>query len=408
LILIITLGAGFYPALVLSSYKPSEVLKGASGASGKKFSLRHTLVSFQFAVSQIFIVCTLITIQQVNYIRDADMGFSKESIVDLSLHDNSILKQDFISSELDKIPGISSYTLCSHPPFSGSVSTTNLDLMSTPDFDDIMTQYKMVDENYIKTYELRLLTGEGLAKTDTATRFIINETLAKNLGFATPEAAIGEFLSMNGMELPITGVVEDFHSTSFSERIAPVLLASYPQRNHTVGIKIQAGQTPYVLAGLEAVWRQAYPDYQFEPEFLDEAIMDYYDGEQNMATLLTGFSVIAIIIGSLGLYGLVSFMVNQKTKEVGIRKTLGASTMVIIKLFSAEFLKLLGVGFIISAPLAWYIMDGWLQQFEYKISIGIAVFVVGLVMSGLIALSTVGYRSFRAAIANPVASLKED
>jgi len=409
LVIIITLGAGFYPAMVLSSYKASEVLKGvASGRSGSKFGLRQILVSFQFAVSQLFIVCTLITMQQVNYIRNADMGFDKESIVDLTLHDNSLLKQEFIQSELDKIPGISNYALCSRPPFSGSVSATNINLMSTPDFDDVITHFKMVDENYINTYKLELLAGEGLVKTDTANRYVINETLAILLDFDSPEKAVGEFLNMNGMELPVSGVVKDFHTTSFSEKIAPVLLTTGHQSNRTVGIKIEPSQIRPVLASLESIWQQAYPDYQFEPKFLDEAIMDYYDSEQKMTKLLSGFSIIAIIIGSLGLYGLISFMVNQKAKEVGIRKTLGASSASIVRLFSFEFLRLLIVGFIISAPLAWIIMDGWLQQYVYKIDIGMMVFIAGLAGSMLIAFTSIGYQSIKVATSNPVEALKDE
>jgi putative ABC transport system permease protein len=409
LIIAITLGAGFYPAIVLSSYKASEVLKGSvSGGSSSKFGLRQLLVSLQFAVSQIFIVCTLITIQQIDYIRTTDMGFNKEQIVDLSLHEGSFLKQDLIRGEIDKLTGVASYTYCNYPPFSGSVWSTNIDLLSTPEVEDIDTNYKLGDAKYIDTYGIRLVAGTGIVSSDTANRVVINESLLKALGFSDPEEAIGEFIKVNRWELPIVGVVEDFHTYGFDQKIPPLILMSYPKWNRTAGVKIEAGKTTEVLAGLESIWKEVFPDYEFEPEFLDEAIMSHYESEQKMSTLLVGFSIIAIIICGLGLYGLVSFMANQKTKEVGIRKTLGASTIIIVRLFSAEFLKLLIIGFIISAPLAWYIMDGWLQQFEYKISIGFTVFVVGLLLSAFIALTTVGYRSYRAAMANPVASLKED
>ena len=405
----ITLGAGFYPAMVLSSYKASEVLKGSvAGGRNNKFGLRQLLVSLQFAVSQIFIVCTLITIQQIDYIRTTDLGFNKEQIIDLSLHEGSPLKQDVIRGEIDRLTGVASYTFCNYPPFSGTVWSTNVNLLSTPETEDMETNYKVGDEKYIDTYGIRLLAGKGLVNSDTANMVVINETLLQNFGFGNPEDAIGEFMSINGWQLPIVGVVEDFHTFGFDQKIPPLALIALPKYNRTVGIKIEAGKTVEVLAGLESIWKEVYPDYEFEPEFLDEAIMSHYESEQKMSTLLIGFSIIAIIICSLGLYGLVSFMANQKTKEVGIRKTLGASTIVIVKLFSLEFLKLLVAGFIISAPLAWYIMNGWLQQFEYKIAIGINVFIVGLLASGVIALTTVGYRSFRAAMANPVASLQED
>ncbi len=302
LTIIITLGAGFYPALVLSSYRASEVLKSTvPGDRGRRFGMRQILVSFQFVVSQIFIVCTLITLQQVNYIQDADMGFSRELIVNLNLPDRSSTKQEFIRGELDKIPGITSYTLCTFPPFSGSVWGTNIDLMSTPDFDDQHVQYKMVDDKYLETYDIKLIAGDNFNRSDTATQFIINKTLMGQLGFSQPEEAIGEFLKLHNWQLPVTGVVEDFHTTTFTEKIAPLLLVNNQLNNQTIGIKIQAGETHKVLSILEPVWAEAFPEYQFEPEFLDEAIMDYYDGEQKMAKLLSGFSIIAIIIGSLGL-----------------------------------------------------------------------------------------------------------
>jgi putative ABC transport system permease protein len=405
----ITISAGFYPAMVLSSYKASEVLKGSVvGGRNNKFGLRQLLVSLQFAVSQIFIVCTLITIQQIDYIRTTDLGFNKEQIVDLSLYEGSAFKQDIIRGEIDKLTGVASYTFCTYPPFSGTVWSTNVKLLSTPEAEDVDANYKLGDAKYIDTYGIRLLAGSGLVSSDTANMTVINESLLKEFGFSTPQEAIGDFVSINGWELPIVGVVEDFHTYGFDQKIPPLLLISFPKYNRTAGIKIEAGKTTEVLAGLELIWQEVYPDYEFEPEFLDEAIMSHYESEQKMSTLLVGFSIIAIIICGLGLYGLVSFMANQKTKEVGIRKTLGASTLMIVKLFSAEFLKLLLIGFLISAPLAWYIMNGWLQQFEYKITIGITVFLAGLITSAMIALGTVGYRSFRAAIANPVASLKEE
>jgi len=409
LTLIITLGAGFYPALVLSSYRASEVLKGASGSGRRgRFSLRHILVSFQFVVSQIFIVCTLITLQQVYYIQEADMGFSRDFIVDLSLPDKSPTKQEFIRGELDKITGIENYSLCSFPPFSGSVWGTNINLMSTADFEDQQVQYKMVDDNYLNTYGIRIIAGTGFSRSDTANQFIVNETLVQQLGFDNPEDAIGEFIKMQRWELPIVGVVEDFHTTSFTDKISPVVLVNNQLNNFTVGIKIQAGHSKDVLARLAVVWKESFPEYQFEPQFLDEAIMDYYDGEQKMTKLLSGFSIIAIIIGSLGLYGLISFMVLHKAKEVGIRKTLGASSFSIVKLFSIEFLVLLLAGFIVSSPIAYYLMDGWLQQYVYKIEIGIGAFITGLIGSAIIALGTVGYQSLKVAIANPVKALKDE
>jgi ABC-type antimicrobial peptide transport system permease subunit len=252
-----------------------------------------------------------------------------------------------------------------------------------------------------------LLRGTNLDDGDTAKGFLVNEKLARTVGYE-PQEIVGKIIDMWGKKLPVTGVVKDFHSLSLREPIEAIVMMNRMRGYETLAMQVNQSQIKNIVDNLKTSWEAAYPEHIFEYEFLDQQIKEFYESEQRMSTLLGVFSTIAIFIGCLGLFGLATFMANQKTKEIGVRKVLGASVESIVMLFSKEYLKLILIGFLLAAPLAWYIMNKFLDGFAYKIKIGVDVFIIGLAATLCIAMLTVGYRSLRAALVNPANSLRSE
>jgi ABC-type antimicrobial peptide transport system permease subunit len=269
---------------------------------------------------------------------------------------------------------------------------------------------KWSDPDYFKTYKLKLVAGRPYAPSDTAREFVVNEKLLSKLGIKDPSSVIGKKIEFWGGQLKgnIVGVVRDYFTSSLRDEMPPVVMSTFKAVYGTVGIKMQGQSIKETQARIEKLWNNTYPQYVYESKFLDETIANFYREENQLSILYKIFAGIAIFISCLGLYGLVSFMALQRTKEVGIRKVLGASVAHIVYLFSKEFSVLIGIAFLISVPIAWYFMHGWLKNFAYRIDLGINVFVVTIITSLLIAWFTVGYRAIKAAIANPVKSLRTE
>ena len=407
LTLFIVLLAGLYPAFILSGFQPVEAVK--SKLSQERIgglSLRRTLVVLQFCISQILIICTLVMMWQMDYFIDGPLGFNKEAIVYVDLPNNERDLLDPLKNRLSEISGVSDITFAFTTPASGSVGVTNFSIKGTDFPQTKYTQLKFGDENYHSLFGLNLIAGEGLLPSDTANRYLVNESLAREAGFHPPETIVGELLNTGGVEAPISGVIADFMTTSFHDPIGPVSICSGPKRYQLVALKLDTRDLKNTLSQVETAWSTIYPDYYFELEFLDQFIAETYEEEARISNLLKIFAGIAIFIGCLGLYGLISFMTAQKTKEVGIRKVLGASIGNIIYTFSKEFTVLVLIAFAIAVPVGYFAMKAWLAEFAYKIDLGLGVFVIAILSSILIAWVTVGYKSIRAALANPVEALK--
>jgi ABC-type antimicrobial peptide transport system permease subunit len=270
------------------------------------------------------------------------------------------------------------------------------------------TQVKQVDGNYLELYKLQLLEGQNLADLDTATGFVVNEKLAHIAGFGNPVDMMGKVIHVWGKDYPVVGVVKDFHTVSLRSPIEATVLFNRISGFENLAMKVKMSEAQNIIAQLKTKWEAAYPEHLFEYKFLDENIREFYEGEQRMSILLSVFTGMAIFIGCLGLFGLATFMANQKTKEIGVRKVLGASVESIIMMFSKEYLKLILLGFILAAPVGWFFMGKFLDEFAYKIDVGPQVFILTLGITLLIAIVTVGYRSFRAATVNPVSSLRSE
>lgn len=409
ILLAVSVLAGLYPAIVLSSAKPIYALKGSMTKGKGNLFFRRSLVFTQFLICQILIFGTVVAVQQMNYFSSVDMGYDQEYILNINLAESDKGTRDLWDSKVQNIPGVVSHSFNYKPPFSGSQSVTNAYYYGVDSVvNELNTHVKMADDQYQKTYGLHLVAGDWLTKSDTVNQFVVNETFLKKLGITDPNEVIGERMMLWGFNAPIVGVVKDYHVTTLSEAIEPVAMFNRQENFRTLGLRINGQSSANVIAELETIWYDIHEEYEFDYTFLDKEIADFYEGERKMSQMLTVFAFIAIFIGCLGLYGLVSFMANQKAKEIGIRKVLGATVANIMSRFSMEFIVLVGLSFLLAAPLAYWGMNSWLGQYEYRIAIGPIIFLISIGASLLIALSTTGYRSMRAATANPVNSLRDE
>ncbi|PWV46600.1 ABC transporter permease [Chitinophaga sp. S165] len=409
---VVTILAGFYPALVLSGFSPMNALKSKIGIESiKGINLRRGLVVLQFVIAQVLIIGTLIVISQMNYFRNADMGFNKEAVITAGFPNDSInrLKLDYLRSELLHQHGVKDVSFSIFAPTGNNFWATDLRLSTNhTDVADMVVNMKPADTSFFNIYKFQLLAGRIYYASDTISEFVVNETLVKKAGFGSPEAAIGQRITIGGRTRPITGVVKDFHVSSLREPMAPVVMTTIKRSYRTANIKIETKNAKEVVTAMAGIWNKTFPDYVFEYSFIDQTVADYYKQEDQLAQLFKIFAGIAVFISCLGLYGLISFMAARRRKEIGIRKVLGANIRGIILLLSKEFLILIVVAFVIATPIAWYVMDKWLQQFSFGISIGAGFFIITLLASVGIAWLTIGHSAIKAAIANPVKSLRTE
>jgi putative ABC transport system permease protein len=406
--LFIILLAGLYPAFVQSAFRPAISLKSVPAMSFRGLSLRKSLVFLQFAISQILIIGTLVVANQMDFFRNKDLGFNKEAVISFYLPEME--KREVIAQQLKSNSGVKDISFSSGAP----VGNGSFCPFSAPhlgiDKDDV-TQYMAVDEHYLDMFEIKMLAGKKIEQRqgkDSPMNVLVNETLIKKLNINNPQDALGQHFRMAGNTVIIQGVVQDFQSESKHKARRPCILFYDKEGFYAVSAKLQSGDMHQAITRIEKDWAAAFPDKLFNYEFLDERIAGLYRQEQKAYTAFRLFSVLAIIIGCLGLYGLVAFAAVQRTKEVGIRKILGASMPDIVLLFAKEFLLLIGIAFVIAAPVAWYIMNNWLDNFAYRVNVGAVTFLVAIGVSLVIAVITIAHQSVKAALANPVKSLRTE
>jgi putative ABC transport system permease protein len=374
-------------------------------------SLRRGLVITQFAISQVLIVGTIVAVSQMNFVRNADLGFNKNAVFVLSNNSDSVVlsRQLAFKQQLLQLPGVQSVSFSSDVPSSENSWGTNFFFDHGPG-EDFNLYFKCADEDYFKTFGLQFAAGHGYGASDTMKDVVINETLVKKLGLKNDNAAIGKEIKMGARDpwRKIVGVVKDFKTNSLRDEIKPTLIGPKKRFYSNTSIKIKTANLLHTKDAILKTWDKYYPEYATTSYFMDDSINDFYKQENQLSLLYKIFAGIAIFISCLGLYGLVSFMAVQRTKEVGIRKVLGASVQNIVYLFSKEFTILIIVAFFVAAPLAWYMMNNWLSNFVYRIHINAGVFLCAVLISTIIAWITVGYKSIRAAMANPVKSLRTE
>ncbi|WP_339925259.1 ABC transporter permease [uncultured Cyclobacterium sp.] len=411
LLVLITFLSGFYPGLVLSQFKPVSVLKNQSILDGEKGDLRKYLTVFQFVIAQVFIIATLLVGKQINYLINKDMGFKKESVAYVRAPSNptSVEKIEAFREVLTGIPEIKKLSKAGAAPASQSYSGRGVSYFSGGKETHVQIQLLYGDENYLDLYGIELSAGR-LPLNDSISEYVVNETLMRQLGFQKPNEVIGQQFKVNDENIPIVGVMKDFNQSSLREEIEPMAFIQNSQSS-TIHFSFQANDVenwPLAINKIEAYWKEFFPKETFRINFIDEDVKQFYRQEEKMATLLKWATGLAILISCLGLLGLVIHTTEKRTKEIGIRKVLGASLFQLNILLGKEFMVLVGIAFIIAVPVSIWGINIWLQDFAYKTALSWWVFLLGGLSTTIIALIVISIKIFLAANANPVKSLSTE
>jgi ABC-type antimicrobial peptide transport system permease subunit len=408
LITIVTgLFSGSYPAFFLSSFKLIATLKGSAVKTRRSFSLRKILILFQFAITIILLVGTIDVYKQLNYMRNKKLGYEKENIIYIPIRGDLKQKYESMKNDLLSKVDVLHVAITSQLPTGSTLSTSgSIDWEGRNPEDEVLMNVASVDHDYIDTFKLKIIMGRNFSKkfsTDSSAGFILNEAAIKAMGIESP---IGKQFSLWGTKGAIIGVVKDYHFDSLHKEIEPLILAILPDLYSDICIKIKSDNISNTIGELNSIWEKYVPEYPFEYHFLDESLDNLYRVEDRIGTVFKYFTVIAIIISCLGLFGLASFTTEQRTKEIGIRKVLGATIPNILFLITKDFTAWVLMANIVAWPVAYYAMHRWLQNFAYRTNIGISTFIFSATVALLIALLTVSYQSIKAALANPVESLR--
>jgi len=417
LVFVVTFLSGIYPALVLSGFKPVLVLKNQSFANtGQTRSawLRKSLTVSQFVIAQVFIIGTLLVSRQISYAINKDLGFKREAILFFRTNDRQeTSKKPVLLDKLNAIPGVQLVSTSSNPPSSNGMWTSTMVVNDGKKETRENVQIKLADSNYFRMYGLRLLAGKSAPQCDTNNAVTINETYLHLLGYRNPQKAIGLQIKEFMGNPHIVGVVADFFPRSLREPIKPLAIANGTRDANVFSIKLQPNTTdgthwPATITAIEKAFRSVYPNDDFDYQFVDDTIAKFYTAEKNISRLLAWATGLTIFISCLGLLGLVMYITNQRTKEIGIRKVIGATVMNLIVLLSRDFLKLIGLAILIAMPIAWWGSRKWLENFAYKTSLSWWIFAAGGCSLLLIALIILCIRTLRVALTNPVESLRTE
>ena len=405
--------AGIYPALVLTGFKITSVLKGRFSTSVKGILLRKGLVVVQFTVSIVLIVGTIIVYNQLNYMRNQSLGFNKDQMLVIDFSGDSTIQSHFqlIKDQLKDIPGVLSVSASSTTPGNGNPVAYTTAQNSSGAMQSLNLNMYDVDFDFVQQYGMQIVAGRTFSNafpTDSTKAFLVNETAVKQLGYTSANAAVGKHFNQWGRDGKIIGVIKDFNFQGLQQTIKPLNFRINPQNLGVFTLKVAAGSIPQTITALQDKWKNIAPQRPLAYSFLDAAFNKQYATEERFGQLFLYFAVLAIFISCLGLLGLASYSTLQRTREIGIRKVMGASIFGIVNMLSREFLLLVIIAAFIAFPLSWYGMHTWLQDFAYKISIGWWVFGVAGVLSILIALTTVSFQAIKAALANPVKSLRSE
>lgn len=407
--------SGIYPALFMSSFQPIKTLKGLFRVDGGSISFRKVLVITQFSISIILIITTAIVFQQLNYMQKASLGFDKDHIAILPY--NNALNENFeaFRNELLSNANFKEAGRSSRIPTGRLLDNMGASVLSGDSMRDVKTDLKFlsIDYDFIPTYGISMAAGRNISRqygTDTLS-FVLNESAVKAIGWKSAEEAIGKDFKYGNTKGHIVGVVKDFHFESMHEPIAPMVFEMFPPSQsyyNSLSVKFSGNNIASSLAHLEKTWKKFLPEIPYQYNFLDERFAALYEAEEKQGTLFTVFACIAIFIACLGLFGLSAFAITQRFKEIGVRKVLGANVSSIVTLLSKDFLKLVLIAAIIAFPVAWYAMYTWLQDFAYRISIPWWIFLFAAITALLVALITVSSQAIKAALMNPVKSLRTE
>jgi putative ABC transport system permease protein len=414
--IITTLLAGFYPARVLASYLPVLSLKGSAFQKGnEKINLRKALIVFQFSISMIFIITAIVMGKQINFMRNSAKGFNSDAVITVNKWGDRQNKLKLFAQNVKHIPGVSNALWQGNAPM-GFAQTSNTFKFKGKEDIIVQATIEQGDESYIPFYQMKIIAGRNMMHSDSLNELVINETLAKRIGFKDPKNAIGKLLYNTDPKsfekaYPVVGVVADFRQGSFHDAIQPAIIANMTMFKYAVAIKLASSgkntkDIKTVLSSIEKEWKKIFPESSFDYSFLTESITLLYGQEEKTAWLVNVAMGITIFISCMGLFGLGMFTAQRRTKEIGIRKVLGASVANIIAMLTKDFVALIIISIVIASPVAYYFMRQWLNDFVYRTNISWWVFAVAGFSAIFIGLITVSSQAIKAALENPVKSLK--
>jgi putative ABC transport system permease protein len=409
--------SGVYPALFMSSFQPVKTLKGLVKVGGGSISFRKVLVIAQFTISIVLIITTIIVFQQLRYMQETSLGYDKEHIITMPYYNSINPRYDAFRNDLLQNTGIKNIARSSRIPTGRLLDEQGASAMVGDSMRPVTADIKVVaaDYDFVPTYGVHIVAGRNFSRDYTmdTSNFILNEAAIKAIGWTSPQDAVGRDFTYGGRKGHVVGVMGDFHFESLRQKIVPIVLVNPPVSANNSGfnnlsIKLAGNNIPATLAIIEKAWRQYLPDVPYQSTFLDENFNKLYESEQRQGTIFTVFACIAIFIACLGLFGLSAFAITQRIKEIGVRKVLGANVSSIVVLLSKEFLKLVLVASLIAFVIAWYAMTKWLQDFAYRINIHWWVFILAAILASAVALATVSFQAIKAALANPIKSLRTE
>ena len=399
--------AGLYPAFYLSSFKPVEVLKGLKVTQGSANFIRKGLVVGQFTISIVFIICTILVYQQIQHVKNRALGFDKDQLISLNVNGTMIEKFDVIKQDLINSGAVSSVGLNNSGILNGGNNGSGLEWTGGTDTEDVLIFFRYISSDFLETAGMELAEGHGFSenRAKDSSNVLITESFAKLMGEGS---AIGKKIDRDGI-YTVIGVVKDYLFQDMYGQSDPVMFFNYHGEASFMYLKTNPNMAANdMLSKVEAVMKKHNPAFPFEYNFVDDAYSAKFKSEQLIGKLSQLFALLAILISCLGLFGLAAYTAEQRSKEIGVRKVLGASVSGIVKLLSKDFLKLVGISIIIAIPIAWYAMENWLQDYAYRIEISWWIFVIAGVVAILIAMVTVSFQAVKAALANPVDSLKTE
>lgn len=412
-ILVIILIAGFYPSVVISGFNPIVALKtklGTQAVGG--IGLRRSLITFQLIIAQVLVIGTIVLVLQLRFFKNADLGFDKSSIITVQLPKKELdqSEQGTLRNRLLQLSDIKSVTYQYEAPLSSMGHGGSVKFDNRSEWEKFVIRERYGDENYLATYKMRLIAGRSYMDRDSVTEFVINVELMQRLGIIDPQLILGKTLitGMKDRRGRIVGVINSFHLKSLQVSVEPCAIFAKPEQYKEIAIQVNTQNWSRSIQSIQSVWQKTYPDEVFTYQFVNEQIAKFYEKEEQLMTLIRSFAMVAVIICCLGLYGMVSFMVVQRIKEIGIRKVLGAGIESIVMLFGREFLTLVIIAFFIASPLAWYVMTNWLNGFAYRIDLHWWILGSGGILIFLLTLCTVGYQVVKAAMVDPVKSLRTE